>query len=314
MLALDVLAIGRRFVDTVTAECSTDAPAADGTGGSMHRVMVVAGIDSSGRAGRRGPTLGLDVGALGYRAHEGEVRWFSYAPDGGAYDRADTHGPIGRAARRLYAQLQTMQREEPGREVDLVAHSQGGVVVDRFLTRVYRADDPTLPPLGNVVTLSSPHEGAPLATAGDQIRSTPVGEAALDAIGNLAPGIPPPNSSAVRSLSERAPLIRENQRRGVPDHFDYSTIGASEDLVVPATNISLRGATETVVAVNALSQHSAVLQDPDALRAIRAALEGRAPPCIGLDTALRSAIAPVVIKRVSHGFGAAAATLLGGGR
>src|SRR5205085_4746111 len=45
-VALDVVAIGRRFADTVSADCS-DAPAADGTGGSAHRVMVVAGINSS---------------------------------------------------------------------------------------------------------------------------------------------------------------------------------------------------------------------------------------------------------------------------
>ena len=31
-----------------------------------------------------------------------------------------------------------MQREQPGREVDLIAHSQGGIVVDVFLSHVYR--------------------------------------------------------------------------------------------------------------------------------------------------------------------------------
>ena len=69
-----------------------------------------------------------------------------------------------------------------------------------------------------------------------------------------------------------------------------------------------------MVTVNELSQHSAVLQDPDGLRAIRAALEGRAPPCVGLDTALRSSIAPVVISRIEHTLGAGAATALGGRR
>ena len=49
MLALDVVTIGRRFADTVTADCSDDASDADGSGGSAHRVMVVAGIDSAGQ-------------------------------------------------------------------------------------------------------------------------------------------------------------------------------------------------------------------------------------------------------------------------
>jgi len=83
-------------------------------------------------------------------------------------------------------------------------------------------------------------------------------------------------------------------------------------VVVPATNISLDGADETTVAVNSLGEHSAIVQDPNALRAVRAALEGRAPPCVGIDTELRGAIAPVVISRVQHLFGDAAAGDLSG--
>lgn len=313
MLALDIVEIGRRFVDTVTAECSDDAPPADGTGGSAHRVMVVAGINSSGLAGDRGPTDALDVGALGYHRVEGEVRYYSYAADGGAYDADDTHKSLQVAAQQLAEQLRTMQREQPGREVDLIAHSQGGVVVDLFLEHVYHASDPTLPPIGTVITLSSPHEGAPLATAASQIRGSPVGKIALDAFGDVFGSLPPPNGLSVRQLSERSRLIDDVQHRGVPDHIDFTSIGATEDVIVPATNISLPGATETTVAVNSPSEHSAIVQDPNALRAVRAALEGRAPPCVGIDTALRGAIAPVVISRVSHLFGDAAAGELGGG-
>lgn len=302
MLALDLVEIGRRFYDTVTAECSDDAPDADGTGGSRHRVMVVAGVNSSGPAGDRGPTVDLDVRALGYLPDEDEVRWYSYAADGGSYRGPDTLGPLDRAAQRLGDQLRAMQREEPGREVDLIAHSQGGVVVATFLARHYKAHDRTLPPLGNVVTVASPLAGAPLATTGEVIRAVPGGEAALDGVGAVVPSIPPPNASSVRELSERSALIREIQRRGVPEHFDVTSIGASEDLVVPAESITLDGARETVVAVNSLSQHGDVLRDEDGLRAMRAALEGRAPPCVGLDTALRSAVAPVVISRLERGF------------
>ena len=71
--------------------------------------------------------------------------------------------------------------------------------------------------------------------------------------------------------------------------------------MVPATNISLVGARETVVAVTAANEHSAVLADTDGLRAIRAGLEQRPPPCVGIDTALRSAVAPVVISRLERG-------------
>jgi Peptidase family M23 len=309
-VALDVVAVGRRFVATATADCSDDAPAADGTGGSTHRVMVVAGINSEGAAGDRGPTVALDVAALGYRVDDDEVRYFSYAADAGPYEAAATHGPIEVAATHLRDQLRAMQSERPGQEVDLIAHSQGGVVADWFLGHLYDPADPTLPPLGNVVTLSSPHEGAPLATAGQQIRSTKGGRTLLD----LAEGVsslPPPSSPAVRELAEGSPLIDHLWDHGVPEHFAFTTIGATEDLVVPATQISVPGATETVVAVDDLNEHSAIVRAPDALRAVRAALEGRAPPCVGLVTALRSAVAPVVISRIEHTIGSGAAAALG---
>jgi hypothetical protein len=313
MLALDLVDMGRRFADTMFAECSDDAPDADGTGGSTHRVMVVAGIDSHGAAGDRGSTVELDVDALGYHRDEGEVRYFSYAADGGAYDRADTHGSLRVAAERLADQLRGMQREQPGREVDLVAHSQGGIVVDWFVQHVYRPGDPTFPPIGTVVTLSSPHEGAPLATLADVVRESPVGGAALDAIGEHVSSIPDPSSRAVAQLSERSATIADIQRRGVPEHFDVTSIGATEDLVVPATNTTLPGADETTVAVNAASEHHAIVEDPNAMRAVRAALEGRPPPCVDAVDALRGAIAPVVIRRLSHLAGDLAGAALGGG-
>jgi hypothetical protein len=312
-LALDVVAIGRRFAKTVTADCTDDARPADGTGGSTHRVMVVAGINSQGAAGDRGATVDLDVTALGYHVGEGEVRYFSYAADGGPYTRDDTHGAIPTAAARLGDQLRAMQREQPGREVDLIAHSQGGVVVDVFLNKLYSAADPTLPPLGNVITLSSPHQGAPLATAGRQIRATPAGRALLDAAESVS-SLPPPSSTAFGQLTEGSPMMRHLWDQGLPDHIEYTTIGATEDYVVPATQISVPGATETVAAVNgSLSEHSAIVRAPDALKAVRAALEGRPPPCVSLTTALRSAVAPVVISRVEHTLGDAGAALLGGG-
>ena len=115
----------------------------------------------------------------------------------------------------------------------------------------------------------------------------------------------------MKELAETSSLIESIQARGVPDHFDFTSIGSTEDVVVPADHISLRGAHETVVAVDGVNQHTAITSDPDALRAVRAALEGRPPPCVGIATALRSAVAPVIISRESHLFGEAGSVVLG---
>ena len=169
--ASDAAAVATRALELSTAgqDCTAAPPAADGRGGSGHLLMAVGGIDSSTDR-RTGATFALPSAALGYRADE--VHWFSYAPRGGPYSAADTHGPIRAAARRLAAQLRALHALEPGREVDLLGHSQGGVVVDAFLLHEYDAADPSFPPLGTVVTLSSPHEGAPLATAAARVGAT----------------------------------------------------------------------------------------------------------------------------------------------
>jgi len=181
------------------------------------------------------------------------------------------------------------------------------VGLDIFLSKYYDASDPTLPPLGNVITLSSPHEGAPLATAAGQIRTKTSGRVILDdLVGDHVGVVPPANSTAVGQLAEGSPTIKGLFPRGLPEHIDFTTIGADTDYVVPATNISVPGASETVIpgaTRDLLTEHSAIVTDADALRAVRSALEGRPPPCIGIDQALRGAVVPVIISRFEHTVG-----------
>src|SRR5262249_25250465 len=138
------VALGRGMLGYIAERrsCDPSAPVADGTGGSGHRALVVAGIDSHTDA--NGRTIALPVNDLGY--HDDEVAYFSYRADGGKYEQADTYSPIMVSARRLADQLRALQRTDPGREVDLLAHSQGGVVTLAFLKLVYDPGDPTYPP------------------------------------------------------------------------------------------------------------------------------------------------------------------------
>jgi hypothetical protein len=295
----DLVEMGARFLEWTRRECSGDAPLADGTGGSGHLLMAVAGIGSSSRrADQR--TFDLDTFNLGYRRDE--VHWYSYAPDGGAYDAEDTYGDLREKARLLGEQLEDLHRREPGREVDLVAHSQGGVVVDVFLTKYYDASDPAYPPLGTVVTLASPHQGAPLATAAAEIRNTRAGRAVLDATDDLRPG-PPAGGASTRQLAETSPLMRHLWDHGLPDHVEMTSIGGTDDVVVPANRIHVPGSTEVVVSVAGTGDHGAIPDDPRAMQVVRAALEHRAPPCTNIVEGLRSAIEPVLVTRVSHQVG-----------
>lgn len=280
------------------AGCSGASPPADGTGGSGHLLMAVAGINSSTAAD--GATFALDVDALGYR--EGEVAYYSYAADHGRYEASDTWGDLLTAGRRLGEQLKAMHADNPGREVDLVAHSQGGVVVDVFLQHVYDASDPAYPPIGTVVTLASPHEGAPLATVAGDVRSTRTGRAVLE-VGDEVLPLPPSDAPATRQLAEDAALVGALWDERLPEHVEFTTIGGADDVLVPATQIDVPGATEVVVDVDGVNDHSGIPGDARALQVVLSALEGRPPPCVGVVEGVRGAVNPVVISRMEHTIG-----------
>jgi hypothetical protein len=270
--------------------------------------MAVGGIDS--RTGADGSTFALDSKALGYAA--GDVTWFSYAANGRRYGKDDTHGDLREKAALLGKQLQEMAREHPGRPVDLIAHSQGGVVVDWFLVHVYKVDAARYPPLDTVVTLSSPHQGAPLATAGRELRRTPLGRSVTD-LADRVPGHPPLGSTAVAQLAEHSSFITHLFDGGLPQNIHMTSIGASDDYVVPADHISAPGADEIVVDVDGLgSDHHDIPKDPEALRAVRAALEHKPLPCTSLLDGVRGALEPVVLSRLTHDLGQHGGELLKG--
>jgi hypothetical protein len=281
-------------------ECTEGSPPADGSGGSGHLLMAVGGIDSAGAPDDA--TFPLDTRALGYR--DGEVVYFSYAPEGGNYRAFHTRGDLYVAGYRLSEQLKQSQREHPGREVDLIAHSQGGVVADVFLQDYYDAGNPEYPPIGTVVTLSSPHQGAPLATSAAAWRESPVGRRVVDAAEERLP-LAPADAPSVRQLDERSQFLRELWDHRLPEHVDFTTIGATDDFLVPATQVDVPDASKVVVNVGGdlLDDHSNIPRDPNALRVVRAALEGRPPPCVGIVEGLRGVVVPTLITRVEQGLG-----------
>lgn len=273
--------------------CDAHAPAADGEGGSGHQVMLVAGIESSQDADH--PSLELPAAALGYEP--GEINYFSYASSH-SYTEADTEKPLLRAAYLLAAQLRELQRREPGHEVDLLAHSQGGVVVEAFLTLIYERGDPSYPPLGTAVTLSAPLRGAPLAGAISRAAESDAVNALLGAFARRT-GLPL-RSAALRDLAPGSDLRNRLDAARLPDQVELTTIGAATDHIVPGNVSSRAGARGTTVLPHALNAHTAIIRDPSALRAVRAALENKPLPCQSLPTAIAGKTIPIVISALEE--------------
>lgn len=269
--------------------------------GTGHLLMRVAGLGSTSTSSS---ILELPADQLGYG--NGEVFDFSYAGDrpGEPYGTKDTLVDIHDSAKKLGDQLRAMARGNPGREVDLVAHSQGGIVVRTFLEDYYDAGDPAFPPLGRVVTLASPHGGAPIATAGWLIRGSASGRVALDLLDRVAPHVPPADAPSVQQLREGSPLQRSLDQTPLPDQIELRTIGGTDDLVVPSSSSTFKGAdSHVVVNPRGPNDHATITADPAATHAVGLALEGRAPPCTGLVAFMRNAVTAKLLTDVEHGVG-----------
>jgi len=137
---------------------------------NANHVVLLAGLASSSE------TTVIDAEHLGYDPRS--VTAFSYAgrEEGGGpasdprrdqrpYGPADTWEGSGPAAARLAEQLRAQAAREPGRAVDLVGHSMGGVVIMRYLLEHHDPYDRTLPPIGHIVTIGTPFRGSDLAYA-----------------------------------------------------------------------------------------------------------------------------------------------------
>ncbi len=132
---------------------------------------------------------------------------FSYAGSDLPYDVADTWEGVDVAARRLADQLREQAAREPGRAVDLVGHSLGGVVIAHYLLHLHDAFDVTLPPIGHVVTIASPLEGSDPARTGLALLAAPQVGRILSGAWEMAGALPGTAGAVARSVGPDAPVL-----------------------------------------------------------------------------------------------------------
>lgn len=288
-----VIRVGQGIHDWVTqGECTVPSVARARRFDTGRRVVAVAGLNSHWDPGREAP-FDLPLDNLGYESDE--VTVFSYAPDDGGYGHADTHVGPEVAAARLAARLMQHARDHPGAAVDLVGHSQGGVVVEAFLKLHYAGHEDVYPPIGSVVTLAAPHRGAPLAGTARRVDAL-LSEPALDAVAGLSESVPGPDSGSAVDLDPSGDLIRRLAALPLPEGVHMTTIAGVDDLIAPASRARVEGADRVVVNPDGWHDHSGILTDPDAVAAVGLALAGAPPPCVGLGAAVRARYEPHVVE------------------
>ena len=295
------------------------------------RIAVVVSGLGTGSDGNSAFELRTD--ALGYAP--GDVVRFAYtggrAPDEAhpevpghpglagievrSFDGLDSQQPLMVSADRLGDLVAEVARREPGVPIDVLAHSQGGVVARLALDR--EADADRLPAqVENLVTLGSPHGGADLADAVVGLETTLVGDGVLHAAveaGFMAPL--DPRRPAIAQLGTGSPVLASVRDEPLPDHVRFTTVGARFDLTVPADRTTDAAADRSVVVDPGLSldAHGALTTDPRAVREISLALAGAPPMCESLADHVADRVAPVVIGGTQRAGGEALAAWAGAG-
>ena len=280
-------------------------------------VVLVGGLGStSAHAG----IDGVDLVGLGYSPDE--VVRFSYrggrvpglgrpsapgihgpleALPASEYTAADTEVDLHRSADELRRLLDEVARARPGVPIDLLAHSQGGVVVRLALADA--AAQGRLPAeLGVVVTVATPQQGAELATAVAGLGPTTRGGLLASRLAEGAGIDLDPAGASIAQQSQTSAVVAE-LARPVPDGVALRTIGAAGDLVVPGVRTTTPGASSALVARRGARTHDELPADPAVTREIALARAGLAPACVGLAAGVGRVLASHEVARAEAGAG-----------
>ena len=250
----------------------------------------------------------VDTAGLGYAKSD----VLHYSDLGGtreetAYAATDTTHDIHQAARHLRHLLERLQGQHPGVPIDIIAHSQGGIVARTALTDEVDGADPRLPAVRSLVTLSSPHQGTPVATGLAMLAHTDIGTTVLTDAHHVLPDMVDPLGTSVQQLAEHSGFMRELNSRKLPAGVNATSIGAREDWMVPAGVTRLDGAHNVIVSSPGLwTEHSTMPGAPQTQREIALALAGMAPTCQSLGDALADAAVSDAIRWGETGLGGAA--------
>ncbi|MEJ5256374.1 MAG: peptidoglycan DD-metalloendopeptidase family protein [Acidimicrobiales bacterium] len=278
--------------------------------------ILVAGFGSTSGSSGIDRT---DTAALGYQP--GDVIRFSYRggriPAEGlaeplaslpvrSYDERDSQGDLREAADRLEALIVAVSRAEPGVPIDVIAHSQGGVVSRLAIGGA--AERGVLPgEVETLVTLGTPHGGSDVATALAAVDQLGGFDTELAALAAVVPGGHDPHSPAAQQLSEVSALTRTVESTKVPDRLRMVSIAAAGDWVVPSPRTVVDGEHHVTVDLRGVSAHDELPGSPIATREIALALSGLPPTCVTAGRAASMLVEGEVISFTIDSLGAAGA-------
>jgi len=225
------------------------------------------------------------------------------------FSAIDSQQDIELSADRLNELLKEISVREPGVPIDVLAHSQGGVVA-RLAVSENESSHVVPTEVENLVTVASPHQGAPLATAVDALQKTPSGPTLLEEIRNSgAFDELDDRRSAITQLSEVSAITNRAAAANVVPRF--TAIGGSGDLVVPGTSALSPAADYHYLVPTDFSTaaHGDLVSHPTVAREISRVVNGQAPTCRSVFAVARDTAAAEGIRFGESAVGLAGHTL-----
>ena len=266
----------RACVEHATVDAATSAP-------NDNVVVVINGLGSSSDGPTDGDLYRHAVELLRYPAER--VYQFSYAGTGGArlhrpYPPSATFGDLGAAATKLHALLRAVARRHPGADVDLLAHSQGGLVARVFLQQLATTWAPGVPRVDHLVTLATPHTGAPLAALVGRMDDTIVGRALNDVLSEtqLFPDL---RAEAIAQLAPSSSFHGLLAREDVAFGTRVLALALPDDLSVPAHRARLDHEESLTLPPAGGIAHTRMLESERAASVAYDFLRDAAPSCPG---------------------------------
>ncbi len=199
------------------------------------------------------------------------------------YPTSASYADLTIAAGHLEELLREIARRHPGVPVDLIAHSQGGIVARIYLEALADPFDPALPRIDHVVTFSSPHGGAPGADLPQGLTEQGGGslvEMLSWATQNGLP-MPDPLTDAVQQLGTGSSLIEWLATEDIAYGAQGLALSMPGDLIVPGGRAEWPGEENHVVGPEGLWAHGQIVASEAALALAWGFLAGRAPACQG---------------------------------
>jgi len=276
-----------------------------------NHLVMLSGLGSSSASVPIDPAhLGYDTPSVTLFSYAGRTRRASdpadLRRDQLPFDASDTAPGVDAAARRLHEQLRAQARREPGRAVDLIGHSMGGVVILKYLAHHHDAYDPQLPPIGHVVTIASPLQGSDLAVVATDVGSHsivgPVVSGLHGLVSRLRPDRPlvPMGAPAIKDLATGSAFMREL----ATGWDDALHAGPAGPLAMGTRVLTIGGGSDRIVGASrtAVPQGSGLARDhhdTDAGRAVR--IDGEALRALGVPAVQPWADGPPLEHRILPG-------------